>query len=221
MLMPQKPFNRKPLSRIFEEQNISNNHQGKFYLLYELDAEIGHKELDVSMSGSGKCRQHLLSVFWFSLVSARMQLMVLSKSLLLVCKLLNIDIYNRNEMAQLPEGLTELLEHEKLPIPLDQEMVEAAMETLSKKLPSGVKQISKKAKDIARKGYKPAKADKSVLVKKLKMWIFTERGRPSKNVGDDNATTVTKELKCYVRVSVGKPGKIDALMDCINRLILK
>lgn len=33
--------------------------QGKFYELYELDAEIGHKELDWKMtfSGVGKCRQ--------------------------------------------------------------------------------------------------------------------------------------------------------------------
>ncbi|XP_020526264.1 DNA mismatch repair protein MSH7 isoform X2 [Amborella trichopoda] len=32
---------------------------GKFYELYELDAEIGHKELDWKMtfSGVGKCRQ--------------------------------------------------------------------------------------------------------------------------------------------------------------------
>lgn len=33
--------------------------QGKFYELYELDAEIGHKELDwkMTLSGVGKCRQ--------------------------------------------------------------------------------------------------------------------------------------------------------------------
>lgn len=33
--------------------------QGKFYELYELDAELGHKELDwkMTMSGVGKCRQ--------------------------------------------------------------------------------------------------------------------------------------------------------------------
>lgn len=33
--------------------------QGKFYELYELDAEIGHKELDwkITQSGVGKCRQ--------------------------------------------------------------------------------------------------------------------------------------------------------------------
>ncbi len=33
--------------------------QGKFYELYEIDAEIGHKELDWKMtfSGVGKCRQ--------------------------------------------------------------------------------------------------------------------------------------------------------------------
>ena len=33
--------------------------QGKFYELYELDAEIGHKELDwkITLSGVGKCRQ--------------------------------------------------------------------------------------------------------------------------------------------------------------------
>ncbi|KAI7726357.1 hypothetical protein M8C21_008013, partial [Ambrosia artemisiifolia] len=88
---------------------------------------------------------------------------------------------NRNEMAQLPEGITELLQHEKLRVPLikchnvivlsatnvdeldrqwdalidlragplvitlegkDQETVEAAMEALSKKLSSSVKQIS-------------------------------------------------------------------------------
>ncbi|XP_010497385.1 PREDICTED: DNA mismatch repair protein MSH7-like, partial [Camelina sativa] len=32
---------------------------GKFYELYELDAELGHKELDwkMTMSGVGKCRQ--------------------------------------------------------------------------------------------------------------------------------------------------------------------
>jgi len=33
--------------------------QGKFYELYELDAEIGHKEMDwkLTYSGVGKCRQ--------------------------------------------------------------------------------------------------------------------------------------------------------------------
>lgn len=33
--------------------------QGKFYELYELDAEIGHKELDwkITLSGVGKCKQ--------------------------------------------------------------------------------------------------------------------------------------------------------------------
>lgn len=33
--------------------------QGKFYELYELDAEIGHKEFNWKMivSGVGKCRQ--------------------------------------------------------------------------------------------------------------------------------------------------------------------
>ncbi|KAI7757441.1 hypothetical protein M8C21_008782 [Ambrosia artemisiifolia] len=92
MLMPQKPFNRKSFSRIFEEQNISNNHQGKSYLLYELDAEIGHKELDVPMSGSGKCRQ--LSIIKTAIDGSM------------------------EKMAQLPEGITEPLEHEKLPVPL-------------------------------------------------------------------------------------------------------
>ncbi len=33
--------------------------QGKFYELYELDAEIGHKEMDwkLTYSGVGKCKQ--------------------------------------------------------------------------------------------------------------------------------------------------------------------
>lgn len=37
--------------------------QGKFYELYEVDAELGHKELDwkMTMSGVGKCRQ----VYWW------------------------------------------------------------------------------------------------------------------------------------------------------------
>lgn len=38
---------------------IYDQAQGKFYELYELDAEIGHKELDwkMTLSGVGKCRQ--------------------------------------------------------------------------------------------------------------------------------------------------------------------
>lgn len=41
---------------------ICNTSQGKFYELYELDAEIGHKELDwkITMSGVGKCRQVII-----------------------------------------------------------------------------------------------------------------------------------------------------------------
>ena len=33
--------------------------QGKFYELYEVDAEVGHKELNwkLTVSGVGKCRQ--------------------------------------------------------------------------------------------------------------------------------------------------------------------
>lgn len=39
--------------------------QGKFYELYELDAEIGHKELDwkITLSGVGKCRQVISILF--------------------------------------------------------------------------------------------------------------------------------------------------------------
>lgn len=38
---------------------MTDETQGKFYELYELDAEIGHKELDwkMTLSGVGKCRQ--------------------------------------------------------------------------------------------------------------------------------------------------------------------
>lgn len=41
---------------------FNNEMQGKFYELYELDAEIGHKELDwkMTLSGVGKCRQVFL-----------------------------------------------------------------------------------------------------------------------------------------------------------------
>lgn len=41
--------------------------QGKFYELYELDADVGHKELDwkITLSGVGKCRQ----VFWMNLLT--------------------------------------------------------------------------------------------------------------------------------------------------------
>lgn len=42
--------------------------QGKFYELYELDAEIGHKELDwkITLSGVGKCRQ--VNEFWLHII---------------------------------------------------------------------------------------------------------------------------------------------------------
>jgi len=38
---------------------VPKNWQGKFYELYEVDAEIGQKEMDwkLTLSGVGKCRQ--------------------------------------------------------------------------------------------------------------------------------------------------------------------
>ena len=44
---------------IFHSVAIYDQIQGKFYELYEIDAEIGHKELDwkMTLSGVGKCRQ--------------------------------------------------------------------------------------------------------------------------------------------------------------------
>ncbi|KAI7751925.1 hypothetical protein M8C21_015732, partial [Ambrosia artemisiifolia] len=105
----QKPFNRKSLSRIFEEQNISNNHQGKSYLLYELDAEIGHKELDVAMSGSEKCIQLSISE---TAIDGSIEKLVARRIFFIKKRQINF------QMAQLPEGITELLEHEKLPVPL-------------------------------------------------------------------------------------------------------
>lgn len=38
---------------------VPTNWQGKFYELYEVDAEIGQKEMDwkLTLSGVGKCRQ--------------------------------------------------------------------------------------------------------------------------------------------------------------------
>lgn len=41
--------------------------QGKFYELYEMDAEIGHKELDwkITLSGVGKCRQVISNLHFF------------------------------------------------------------------------------------------------------------------------------------------------------------
>ncbi|KAF3663266.1 RNA-binding KH domain-containing protein [Capsicum annuum] len=48
----------KPLPCLLFHQHLSKL-KGKFYELYELDAEIGHKELDwkMTLSGVGKCRQ--------------------------------------------------------------------------------------------------------------------------------------------------------------------
>lgn len=45
------------------------NLQGKFYELYEVDAEIGQKEMDwkLTLSGVGKCRQVRI-VAWISLL---------------------------------------------------------------------------------------------------------------------------------------------------------